>query len=757
MRIYPFVLGVAVAACGFRSSIDSSDREPPAADVLAEDTYDFGVVDCGSSAGPRFARVVNSSSRDDADPLTWQADVEGPFHLVGTRAGVLERSSTAFIGVAPDNVSTPSAGDELRGTLSIRTNDPGHPITEIPLRLSSRGGVLDAPTAETFSLLTPFAATKILSFSNRGNAPIDVKVGSPSLPDFVVQSASFKGNGFDAVMHLAPNDTDKATIHFDTYFSGPRIGALPFEVIGPVCGKLPPPIKLIGNGVDGPLAITGSLDFGKVQCGQKLAPRAVKLTNITASAVSFGITQGKGWAAVIQPTSGSLAPGESVDVQVTPSQIPSKYALFGYPYYDAELLLKANNATYVLSIHEEPWGAVLSQLATTVGVSAANSGSFVAVSVRNSGNEPVRVSASLPGFQIYAQTVPVGDSTLNVQFFPPTTEVGAGVTRVVPLTLEGDGPFCGPAEIELRYRPYLAATAIAANATGFCIASTNVLYCEGTNSLLGMGYPIGFHWLSQASVGQASDVVMASDGTCWTGWTGWTCAASNQSTTVQMALPYGGLFASSGAFHACLDSGSSFGCIGTNAEGQWGNGASSSSFVTSPTLAMGGQTGVQSYAGSDLAGYAVRSGTIFAAGTKVGGNLGTSSVPDGPVTFPVTVDGISDALVVSAFSDGACAARASGGVSCWNTSHPTPTDRGAFADAISVTALAYDDFCVRRANGTASCWNGSAVVPLVGMAPPIRRLAMRSGLVYAVDGNSVAWRGPTSWNYHQAIVGFDGP
>ena len=158
-------------------------------------------------------------------------------------------------------------------------------------------------------------------------------------------------------------------------------------------------------------------------------------------------------------------------------------------------------------------------------------------------------------------------------------------------------------------------------------------------------------------------------------------------------------------------------CWGKGLAGELGDGASQNR--NAPTL-VPGLTGVTQFSLGEQFGCARQSGgTVKCWGKNHYGQLGDGTTTDRP--SPVTVAGLTGALWVQAGKDRACALLTGGTVSCWGlngannrllaqTGQLAQTQATQAAGLASVQGLALGgtQLCALWTNGTASCWGGDS-------------------------------------------------
>ena len=201
-------------------------------------------------------------------------------------------------------------------------------------------------------------------------------------------------------------------------------------------------------------------------------------------------------------------------------------------------------------------------------------------------------------------------------------------------------------------------------------------------------------------------------------------ATSSQSTpTLTSSLGTGrtAVAISAGNRHTCviLDNGA-VSCWGSNADGQLGNGGTSSSSTPTLTSSLGtGRTAISISAGNRHTCAVLDNGAVSCWGHGGVGQLGNGGTSDrlSPTLTSSLGTGVVATEVTTAASH-SCALHNTGSVSCWgfggygqignsaNQQRNTPALTSSFGSGVGATALAagYDHTCAMLSNGYVSCW-----------------------------------------------------
>jgi hypothetical protein len=211
------------------------------------------------------------------------------------------------------------------------------------------------------------------------------------------------------------------------------------------------------SGIDGgaPGVTPSSLAFGMVNCGSTAAAQTFAVVNPSAYDVTWSASLGLGAMSsfTLSPASGTLTPGQSAHVTVTPNAIPAAATTSSNAFGDV-VTVTLNSSSFAVTLTETAQGAVLGFEPSTlpigpVPLSAGPDVSYFAV--QNTGNVPATValtltgdpSLSLPGATTtQTLTAPSGATADSTITFTPTTT--ASVTGSVALALVGTPSLCGP-------------------------------------------------------------------------------------------------------------------------------------------------------------------------------------------------------------------------------------------------------------------------------------------------------------------------
>jgi alpha-tubulin suppressor-like RCC1 family protein len=168
-----------------------------------------------------------------------------------------------------------------------------------------------------------------------------------------------------------------------------------------------------------------------------------------------------------------------------------------------------------------------------------------------------------------------------------------------------------------------------------------------------------------------------------------------------------------GGGHACARRGTgAVVCWGTGTSGQLGNQSTSSSAVP---VTVSGLADAIAIAAGEVHTCAVRAGGgVVCWGSNSFGQLGDGDTV-GQIATPLPVEGLSDAVVLTAGRWHTCAVRSTGAVACWGRGDSGQVGNGAFEHArspVAVTGISdavaigagWSHTCAVRASGELACW-----------------------------------------------------
>jgi hypothetical protein len=441
------------------------DTATPASVTLSGGpTIDFGLVPCGGKApAPATFTVGNSGGSSVHYSLSLSATTV--FQIVGATSGDVAPGQSATVTLAASAVAASATAAQVdQATLTVTTDAASLPTAQITLKRTAQGATLTLSPATAAFGDVPVSATSQplpLTLTNTGNEATTVAFGAPTSPVF-----SLAGAGASPVSLAAGASVPMLGATFAPTTMGPASATSALTVTGAVCGASVSSIPMTGTGVTGVVAVTpGTLDFKAVDCGQSAAPQTVTIANSGTASFNFNaaLLGGASSPYTVSPATGSIAPGKSVPLTVTPNPIPAVASVAANAFGDT-LQITTNvvgDANHDVTLTETAQGAVLGLSATTipfgnVTLQQTKSSPFT---ITNTGTLPATVSLAETGAAFgvtpaTATTLTVGGSPLsgNATFTPTalgsqsgSVAITTGATDVVcsppigPIALSGTG------------------------------------------------------------------------------------------------------------------------------------------------------------------------------------------------------------------------------------------------------------------------------------------------------------------------------
>ena len=442
---------------------------------------DFGLVDCGATAGEKTVTLKNAGG----DPLAWSALIDGGknmFSLSGPQNGTLESGQTATITLRAAQVpSSAHPGTVSSASLRIDSNVAGAPRTDLPLKLTSAGGELLLVPANVDFGLYPVGATAPevpLTLTNKGNKSVSIAVTQPVDPQF-----SVAWTGSPTAITLGTNETAAGLSgRFAPSTTSPSSSFAGLKVTGAVCGASVQQIAMKGQGTNGVVGVTpAGLDFGQVDCGTSAAAKKITVSNTGNGTFTFDAkldAAGSNYF-TLSPQSGSVAAASTTEITVTPKSIPGSSPVT--PNYFGGALIVTTSA-----VADTPHSVALTQTAhgaiVTVNPSSVNFSSVpvatsqtAGVTLTNSGNASVGVtmSAAGTGFSVTpaAGTLTGGDTLQATTTFSPSSAGAA--TGALRLAASGNAVLCAPLPADVALAGTGTSGSVSLSAQSFDFGATN--------------------------------------------------------------------------------------------------------------------------------------------------------------------------------------------------------------------------------------------------------------------------------------------
>jgi hypothetical protein len=429
-------------------------------------SLDFGMVDCGGQAAAKVFKVINTAP-GGGPSLNWVLQALPTYYSVTIGANdvvagapnAVAAASSMVVTVTPKPVPADSAvtANLFGETLTITTDAPGDTDPHTLQLLETPHGAILAQSAATVAfgsvLIAGGPATFPVTVSNIGNAAATVSY-SVSDPSFAMAPMNQNIGGGGSYVSTASFDPTAATSYAGTAQLTVAAGAV-------LCKPIPPAIALSGSGALS-ASVTSSVDFGLVNCNTTAGAQNVTLKNTGSAAFTWTAALAKGTMYYnINPSSGgSLPPGMTTTITVTPKQIPANSLTTPDGFADT-LSITTNpplESPYVTSIHETAQGAIIAFNPTSINfgtVRAGRNSGPVQFSIENTGNLAANLTltattqnpSSNPNvFSVQTQNVTVSTTTNDQTTFtvPGNANFGTNYSGKIVPTANGTIVTCAP-------------------------------------------------------------------------------------------------------------------------------------------------------------------------------------------------------------------------------------------------------------------------------------------------------------------------
>jgi hypothetical protein len=381
---------------------------------------DFGSVGCGTRAHAQGVTIHNTGT---ASVTYTTALTTGTAYAVNPPSGSVGPGASVMVTVNPNPIPAASAvtPNGYGDTLTVTTTAAGDMPHAIVLRETAQGAILSQSTSSIAFGPASVGTTASSQFtvSNTGNASATVSFGTQTNTFSVSPQAQTVGGGssYTPIVAFAPST---AKTYSDTAIMSVAPGAV-------LCGPLPAGAALSGSGFNTTAVSVAptNLDFGLVGCGSTAMPQTVSIQNSGTASLMWNAKVSTPYYSS-NPGGGSLAPGASASVTVTPAAIPANSAV--KPDLYADTLTFTTNAPgdmpHAVSLHETAQGAILSFNPNMLNVGQVQIGHSTQSSfeIVNNGNLTAPVMLSLMGGQYFQ----LGQTSVNV--------AGAGSASMVTVT-----------------------------------------------------------------------------------------------------------------------------------------------------------------------------------------------------------------------------------------------------------------------------------------------------------------------------------
>ena len=298
------------------------------------------------------------------------------------------------------------------------------------------------------------------------------------------------------------------------------------------------------------------------------------------------------------------------------------------------------------------------------------------------------------------------------------TLAGADVGSTIRVVVTASNSYGSASATSAQTAVVATVPAVSAGGAHSCaLLSGGAVKCWGANwvgqlgngTYNGSSTPVVVSGISNAvaiSAGGYHTCALLSGGTvkCW-GYNGdgelGNGTTTNSPTPVAVSGITNAVAISAGGYHTCaLLSGGAVKCWGYNYDGELGDGTSGGHSST-PVQVNGITNAVVVSAGGDHTCALLSGGTVECWGYNYDGELGNGSTANSPT--PVAVSGIMNATAISAGSSHTCALLSDHTITCWGDGSSTPVAVSGITNATAISAGS-GHTCALIAGGTVECW-----------------------------------------------------
>ncbi len=731
------MLAACTASTGGTGDTGADNR--PASAKLSVTALDFGASDCGGTApGPKTLTITNEGGR----PLGWTATLDAAdiFAITGPANGSIPGGGTATITVTAKAVAaTATAGALSHASLLVSTDDTAHAAAFVPVTLTAQGATfMVTPAAADFGQIpiNNAAPDIALTIKNVGNKAASVALAAPANADF---TASWTGAPMAGA--VAPGAAlDGAKLSFTPTAIKGKPSSTTLTVTGAQCGTPPNDIVLSGEGTNGVVGVSpGKLDFGLVDCGKQGPAQSAIILNTGNAPITFKASLALDASSpyAVSPPSGTVLPGNQVQLLVTPKTVPQVSAITPNLYGDTLTITTsaAGDMPHAIDLQETARGAIITTTVPSLAFAKKQVGTTPTLSLGfvNAGNTSATLSlaAQAPYGIAASLVIPTTGASTSVSFSPPADQLGKQQSGEVSYSTSD--ALCAPlpAKVAVTGTPFDIASKLSTRGSQACALGTSgTSYCWGNNFYGQLGNNTTNNSSSPTPVlslagtitafGSGNNVSCArrNDGTlsCW-GFNLYGQLGDGTNTNALLPVSVQSIndataSVDGGYGHTCaVRAGGGVACFGYNFFGQLGNSSTTDSNVPVAVTGIANATAVA--AGTYHACALLQTGAVQCWGYNIFGQLGNNTTTNS--SAPVNVMGLVDAVAIGAGSYHSCAVRKTGAVVCWGynflgqlgnnttTNSSVPVAVSAIADGATVSCGSYHS-CAVRQTGAMACW-----------------------------------------------------
>jgi hypothetical protein len=432
--------------------------------VISPATFDFGLVNCGSSGQPQVFTVINQGNQPFNVMSVTLGKSPSPFTLSGVPTSPIVGNGNATFTVTPNPIPAtgvdPMDKNAYSDTMTVTTDAVNDSPHTIPLAMQPQGAVIVINPAisttwnfGTVGFGTVGTITSVIT--NNGNATTTVAltgVSQPSIFNLANSPTTVAANGATSLVgQFAPPSangswTDQGTLVMtasQAFCSAPpsgwQAGSTPTTWTGPA-------VALSGSSNSTPpVTSSGSFAFPATDCGSgPPAAQTITLTNGTNQSYPFtaSLNAGKHYTISVGAdggTSGTLPANGVASIVVTPMAVtPGPGVLAGSAPYADDVLVTVGNPSVWSATFPVSWtlnGAVLN-LPHGAG-DHTNAGATFYVADSNSGHTLPIDNTGTAAASVNLALTPLGG--LSISPTPPISVVpGIRSLPVLNSTLTAD-------------------------------------------------------------------------------------------------------------------------------------------------------------------------------------------------------------------------------------------------------------------------------------------------------------------------------